>query len=77
MSRYFFHLNDLRDHIEDPDGSELPDLEAARTESRQGIRDLVADCFRTRREFTFWSVRISNDAGDMLAGRSLGSGSHQ
>jgi hypothetical protein len=35
MQRYFFHLNYPRDYIIDPDGGELPDLQAAKSEARQ------------------------------------------
>jgi hypothetical protein len=67
MQTFYFHLNYLRDLIADPEGSELPDLEAAKTEARQGIRDIAAECLRARREFTLWSVRICNEQGHLLA----------
>jgi hypothetical protein len=67
MQIFYFHLNHLRELIVDPDGSELPDLEAAKSEASQGIRDIAAECLRARREFTLWSVRICNEEGDLLA----------
>nr|WP_321182289.1 hypothetical protein [Methylobacterium sp. Leaf122] len=38
MPRFFFHIRDGATLIEDPDGSELPDLAAAREEAAQGAR---------------------------------------
>jgi hypothetical protein len=67
MQTFYFHLNYLRELIADPDGSELPDIEAAKTEARQGIRDIAAECLRAGREFTLWSIRICNEDGDLLA----------
>jgi hypothetical protein len=67
MQRYFFHLNYLRTYIEDPDGTELPDLEAAKSEARVIIRDLAASYLKRGVKFEMWSVRISNETNELLA----------
>ncbi|TDK29904.1 hypothetical protein E2F50_22185 [Rhizobium deserti] len=67
MQRYHFHLNFLSSYVTDDDGTELPDLEAAKTEARQVIRDLAAEHLKGRREFTLHSIRICAENGDLLA----------
>jgi hypothetical protein len=41
MPRFFLHIQDGDRRIEDPDGSELPDLEAARAEAVSAARDFL------------------------------------
>jgi hypothetical protein len=67
VQRYFFNLNYLREYVIDEEGTELPDLEAARSEARQIIRELAASFIKSRRQFTMQSVRICDDAGAPLA----------
>jgi hypothetical protein len=66
MQRYFFHLNYSRDYIIDPDGSELPDLEAAKSEARQIARELAAEALKAKRPFTLHSIRICGEDGSLL-----------
>ena len=47
MPRFYFHIRDGDQLIEDPDGSELPDLEAARAEALEGARTILAEKVRT------------------------------
>ena len=43
MPMYYFHIRD-GDHLEpDPDGTELPDLDAARTEALKVAQELMAE----------------------------------
>lgn len=42
MLRYYRHIRQRDVLIEDPDGIELPDLDAARTEAVDGVRDLLS-----------------------------------
>ena len=41
--RYFFHIRDLDGRISDEEGSELPDMAAARDEARATARDLAME----------------------------------
>ena len=66
MQCYFFHLSYPRDYIIDPDGGELPDLEAAKSEARQIVRDLAAEALKSKRPFTLHSVRICSEDGSLL-----------
>jgi len=42
MARYFFHLRDHTDQILDPEGLELPDIEAARAAALVAARDTLS-----------------------------------
>jgi hypothetical protein len=66
MQRYFFHLNFLRRYIEDLEGTELPDLQAAKSEARVIIRHLAAEHLKRGEKFEMWSVRISDETNDPL-----------
>ncbi|WP_373322281.1 DUF6894 family protein [Methylobacterium thuringiense] len=49
MSRYFLHIREGAEPIEDADGIELPDLNAARAEALEGARCILADRVRNGR----------------------------
>jgi hypothetical protein len=66
MPRFYLHLNYLHDFLADPDGSDYRDLESARSEAQQGIRDLAAECLRSGEEFKLFSIRICSAEGDTL-----------
>lgn len=42
MARYYFHLRDGRDVLLDPEGVELPDIEAARAQALSAARSILA-----------------------------------
>jgi hypothetical protein len=46
MVRYFLHIKDREDVLRDPEGQELVDLAAAKTEAAAVARDLMAECLR-------------------------------
>jgi hypothetical protein len=71
MQRYYFNLNFLRNYAPDEEGSQLPNLEAAKTEARQIIRELAADYLKGRRVFDLHSVRICDESGTLLAEASV------
>jgi len=50
MPRYYRHIRQGDQLIEDPDGIEHPDLDAARTEAIDGIRDLIGEAIRHGRD---------------------------
>jgi hypothetical protein len=47
MPRFYFHMSSGEEFIEDPEGSDLPDLAAARAEAIDAARELMADRVRT------------------------------
>lgn len=46
MPRYYLHIRQGDQLIEDPEGVERPDLDAARAEAVNGIRDLIGAAIR-------------------------------
>ncbi|MFC5483162.1 DUF6894 family protein [Microvirga aerilata] len=46
MSRYYRHIRQGDRLIQDPEGVELRDLDAARAEAIQGIRDILAEAIK-------------------------------
>jgi hypothetical protein len=60
MPRYFFNLNDGRKLIPDPDGTELPDDQAARAYAFRVMRELA----RNREERTSaWRLIVCEEHG--------------
>jgi hypothetical protein len=46
MARFYFHMR-TGNHVErDTDGTEMPNLEAARTEALQSAREILADAIK-------------------------------
>jgi hypothetical protein len=61
MARYYFHLTDGTDVLDDPDGLDLPGKAAARAEAM-----LVAADVKTRfkpRDWSGWFVQIVDGQG--------------
>jgi hypothetical protein len=68
MSRYFLHLRYAdQSVVEDPEGLDLPSLQAAEEEALQGIRDLVAADIRGGHEVTLNAIVIADNRGRQLA----------
>ena len=66
MPRFFFHMRDEDWLVEDPEGSELPDLEAARAKAADVARDHIAARLGAGEALDFQWVEIWDDAGRML-----------
>jgi hypothetical protein len=67
MQMYFLHLNVAQEHVVDTDGVELSDLEAAKSEARETIRELAAEYIKMGKPLTLWSIRICDADGRLLA----------
>ena len=67
MTRFFFHIRDGSVFIEDPDGTELDDLDAARDEALASARDLVAARVKAGLVVDGRHFEITNEAGEILA----------
>ncbi|CAN7335176.1 DUF6894 family protein [Rhizobium sp. LjRoot254] len=67
MPRYFFHIRTDDVFIRDPDGSDLPDLDAARSEAGHSARDLLAALLREGEVLDGQVFEISDEAGTVLA----------
>jgi len=66
MPRYFFHIRSSDGIIEDPDGSDLPDLDAARREAELSARDLLADLLRQGVALDGQAFEITDEMGQIL-----------
>src|SRR4051812_34313833 len=63
---YFRVLKGSRSVIEDPDGSDLPDLQAAHAEAVSAIREMLAEALRWGREPVGHSLVIADSQGQQL-----------
>jgi hypothetical protein len=61
MPKFFFHIRKPGGLISDPEGLELPDLEAAREEARDGIRQMVAANVLAGEEPQVLGIEICDD----------------
>ena len=64
MPRYFFHVRDGQD-FPDTEGSELPDLNAVRTEALKASGEMLRDS-KGRAEFWSgddWTMNVMDDKG--------------
>jgi hypothetical protein len=66
MPRYFFHIRSSDGIIQDPDGTELPDIDAARMEAELSARDLLADLLRQGIRLDGQMFEISDSDGKVL-----------
>ncbi|MEP7241165.1 MAG: hypothetical protein ABI697_09805 [Devosia sp.] len=64
--RFFFHIRDGEGTIEDEEGGDFADLDAARAEARQSARDILADQIREGGELDGQIVVIADEAGLVL-----------
>jgi hypothetical protein len=67
MPRFFMHVREADELIEDLDGSDLPDLEAARAEATAAAREIAAEHLKTCKALGARRFEIWDDAGRMLA----------
>jgi hypothetical protein len=63
MSRYYFHLTDGNQTVDDADGLEFAGEAAARDEARLFARDLASGKVMNDRNWSGWMVAITNEAG--------------
>lgn len=66
MPRFFFHIRDGDELIEDPDGSVLRDLEAARAEAIAGARAVLAAKVLAGQVIDGQKFEITDESGNVL-----------
>jgi hypothetical protein len=66
MSLFFVHLNQSDRFVTDIEGTDLPDIEAAKAEASATIREIAAEALQSGRELTLLSVRICSENGELL-----------
>lgn len=67
MPRYFFHIRDGDDFIEDLEGGNLPDTVSAVREARVSVREIVADRIRQGISTSSPIIEICDIEGRKLA----------
>jgi hypothetical protein len=67
MNTFYFHVRDGDMLFVDPDGSDLPDLEAARAEALSAVREAIVEALRTGRAVDGRRFEITDEAGCVLA----------
>lgn len=67
MARYFFNVIAAADSIVDLEGSELPDLQSARTEGIEQLRELMAEAMRSGVDISSRRLEIREASGTLLA----------
>lgn len=67
MPTFFFHVRDGDRLIEDPEGVDLPDLDAARAEAATAARQLRGDALLRGGAVAGRSFEITDKAGRVLA----------
>lgn len=66
MPRYSFHVASAPETIRDVEGSDLPDLDAARAEALQDARSLMSDAILSGRDISQRQIQICNEQGEVL-----------
>lgn len=67
MPHYYFHIRSSTGLIRDPEGIELPDLDAALTEAKRAARELLADLIKADAVLDGQAFEISDADGEVLA----------
>jgi hypothetical protein len=64
--RYFMHISDGSNFVEDEEGSDLPGDEAARAAAIAAARDVMAGDLRDGRLDLTSFIEVENEAGELL-----------
>ena len=66
MARFYFHLTDGNQTLDDAEGLELAGEAAAREEARLFARDLAQGRLMSERDWAGWQVTIADERGQSL-----------
>jgi hypothetical protein len=66
MARYYLHISNGGGYSEDPEGQELPDLEAARASAIEGARSLLSEEARQGQLDLSGRIDIADADGNIL-----------
>ena len=67
MPRFFFHARDGDQRLDDPEGTDLPDLDAARAEAAVAAREIAAERIKRGQTLDGQSLEIGDEGGRTLA----------
>jgi hypothetical protein len=66
MPRFFFHACRRGGRIEDPQGSDFIDLDAARADAVAAARELLAENIQIGADISDWWFEITDEPGMLL-----------
>jgi hypothetical protein len=66
MARYYFNVVTSTETIEDPEGTQLPSIEAARVEAIEDARQLMASAMLSGHNISTRRIEITDDYGLVL-----------
>jgi hypothetical protein len=66
MARFYFHLQEADKLHTDPEGTDLPDVDAARQEALLAARDILSNAIKTGRAKVPEAFVIADEAGRKL-----------
>jgi len=66
MPRYYFHLTDGDETLDDPEGLELAGEAAALDEASRLARELAQGKLKDERDWSGWMVAITDESGRQL-----------
>jgi hypothetical protein len=72
MPRYFLHVNNSIGFVEDEEGVELPDLDAAREKAAAGVRSIIADEVLHGRADLRGRIDVADEEGRVLLSLPFG-----
>jgi hypothetical protein len=67
MPRFFFHACSPGGRIEDPEGSDFTNLDAARADAVAAAREVLAEKIKAGEDARDWRLEITDEAGVLLA----------
>ncbi len=71
MPHYYFMFSDGMSVIEDPEGTEMPDLDAARKEVDISVRELRQRRISGGRSWAGWVMQVTDESGTVLFKRLI------
>lgn len=67
MPRYFFHIRERDQFVQDDEGMVFDDLASAKNEAQESCRELVIERLKDRQKFSGLKVLIADANGNTLA----------
>ena len=68
MPRFYFHVRRDGELLLDDEGTDLPDLAAAKREARATARDFAVDAIRSRNRVNDDIIEVMDENGEQLFG---------
>jgi len=66
MPRFFFHTRDHNEFVEDLEGADFPDINAARRDAQAAAREMMAELLLRNDVVDGRRFEIANSDGDIL-----------